>query len=51
MAGEVPIRANGRTYLVNRATFLDMPFGIVYLYENDRLRPVAAMGLACTSIR
>ena len=45
-AGEVPFRAGGRTYLVNRANFLDMHCGVVYLYEKDHLRPVAAMGLA-----
>jgi hypothetical protein len=45
-AGEVPIRANGRTYLVTRPSFVDQQVGIVYLYEKDHIKPVAAMGLA-----
>jgi hypothetical protein len=46
LAGEVPLRAGGRTYLVNRTNVLDMHCGVVYLYEKDHLKPVAAMGLA-----
>ena len=45
MAGKVPIRTNGRTYMINRATFMDMPFGIVYLCENGRLRARGRDGL------
>lgn len=45
-AGEVPIRVNGRTYFVTRTEFGRQAAGVVYLYENDRLRRVAALGLA-----
>lgn len=45
-AGEIPIRVNGRTYLVTRCEFDHQPVGIVYLYETDHLKMVAAMGLA-----
>jgi hypothetical protein len=44
--GEVPIRVNNRTYLVNRSTVVPMTCARIYLYENDRLRLVAALGLA-----
>jgi hypothetical protein len=44
--GEVPIRVQGRTYLVTRPQFIDHSYGVVYLYEKDHLRPVAAMGNA-----
>jgi hypothetical protein len=43
-AGEVPIRIDGRTYLVTRPTFTGQPCAVVHLYDNDRLRPVAAIG-------
>ena len=45
-AGEVPIRIKDRTYLVTRPQFASMQCGIVYLYEKDRARKVAAVGLA-----
>jgi hypothetical protein len=45
-AGEVPIRLESRTYLVTRPQFSEMQCGVVYLHEDDQLRPVAAMGLA-----
>lgn len=46
--GEIPIRIDGRTYLVTKIeTTGDRPqCGVVYLYEKDHLRRVAAMGLA-----
>lgn len=43
-AGEVPIRIDGRTYLVTRPTFTGQSCAVVHLYEKDRLRPVAAIG-------
>jgi len=43
---EVPVRIDGRTYFVTRPLFGRQQCGIVYLYENDRLRRVAAAGLA-----
>ncbi len=45
-AGEVPIRLNGRTYLVTRGEFARQACGIVYLHEGDRLKLAAAMGAA-----
>jgi hypothetical protein len=45
-AGEQPIRIKNRQYLVTRSHFSTQPVGIVYLYEKDRLRCVAAMGEA-----
>ncbi|MFW5857816.1 MAG: hypothetical protein ACOCX4_08060, partial [Planctomycetota bacterium] len=42
--GEVPIRIEDRTYLVTRPMFGTHAAGIVYLYEGDRLRRVAAVG-------
>ena len=44
-AGEVPIRIDGRTYLVTRpmGTY-QQQCAVVHLYEKDRLRPVAAIG-------
>lgn len=47
-AGEVPIRLNGRTYLVTRGEFARQACGIVYLYETDRLKLVAALGDAAS---
>ncbi|MFM7292526.1 MAG: hypothetical protein ACKO6B_15055 [Planctomycetia bacterium] len=44
-AGEVPIRIDGRTYLVTRPTgTYQQQCAFVHLYEKDRLRPVAAIG-------
>lgn len=47
-AGEVPIRIKDRVYMVNRSgdSNFSMRCGIVYLYEKDHLRRVAAMGHA-----
>jgi len=45
-AGEVPIRVNGRTYLVTRGEFTRQACGIVYLYETDHLKMAAALGAA-----
>lgn len=47
-AGEIPIRVNGRTYMVTRPSnsMNTMACGIVYLYETDHLRAVAALGAA-----
>jgi hypothetical protein len=45
-AGEVPIRANGRTYLVPRPNSIEQPCGIVFLYEKDHIKAVAAVGQA-----
>ncbi|HEY3322827.1 MAG TPA: hypothetical protein VGP72_20400 [Planctomycetota bacterium] len=47
-AGEVPIHIGGRTYLVTRPNDSNnsMACGIVYLYEKDHLKRVAAMGHA-----
>jgi hypothetical protein len=45
-AGEVPIKVDGRLYLVTRPIFLGQSVGIVYLHEKDRLRRVAAVGSA-----
>jgi hypothetical protein len=44
-AGEVPIRIDGRTYLVTRpmGTY-QQQCAVVHVYEKDRLRPVAAIG-------
>jgi len=47
-AGELPVIIDGRRYMVTR---VDLPgnyqaCGVVYLYEKDHLRRVAAMGLA-----
>lgn len=43
--GEVPIRIDGRTYLVTRPTgTYQQQCAVVHLYEKDRLRPVAAIG-------
>lgn len=43
---EVPIRIDGRLYLVTRPQFMEMQAAIVYLYEKDHLKPVAAVGPA-----
>jgi len=45
-AGEVPIRVDGRTYLVTRPMFAEQQCGVVHLYEKDRTRMVAAVGRA-----
>ena len=48
-AGDVPTQVNGRTYLTTPKAGGNGPsleVGIVYLLENDRARPVAAMGNA-----
>ncbi|MGD0088650.1 MAG: hypothetical protein ABSE73_01905 [Planctomycetota bacterium] len=47
-AGEVPIRVQGRTYLVSRGGGggTDQSCGVVYLDEKDRVRRVAAVGMA-----
>lgn len=45
-AGEVPIRTNGRMYVVTRPGFSERSVGIVYLYDTDKLKPAAAIGLA-----
>jgi hypothetical protein len=45
-AGEVPIRANGRTYMVTRPITFEKQCAIVYLYEKDHLRMAAAVGSA-----
>ena len=47
-AGDVPIRVNGRTYLVTPkfSTYPYLDCGIVYLYEGDHLKRAAAMGVA-----
>ncbi|WP_020474723.1 hypothetical protein [Zavarzinella formosa] len=45
-AGEVPIPANGRTYLVTRPGLHTMDCGCVFRYENGRAIPVAAVGKA-----
>ncbi len=47
-AGEMPFRVNSRLYLVTRprGSYNTMACGIVYIYEKDRLRRVAALGAA-----
>ena len=48
-AGDMPTRIDGRTYLTTPKASGNGPAmsaGIVYLYEKDHLRPVAAMGNA-----
>lgn len=46
-AGEQPVHVNDRTYLVTRQQgTVAQRCAIVYLYEDGRLRPCAAMGLA-----
>ncbi|MCE9604535.1 MAG: hypothetical protein K8U03_06470 [Planctomycetia bacterium] len=45
-AGEVPIRVGERLYLVTRPIFNSMKCGIVYLYEDGRLKLAAAAGQA-----
>lgn len=42
--GEVPIRANGKLYFVTRPRFADQECGIVYLYEEGKLKLAAAAG-------
>ncbi|HPD14813.1 MAG TPA: hypothetical protein PLE19_07680 [Planctomycetota bacterium] len=47
-AGELPVKIGDRVYMVTRTRepASDIPVGIVYLYERDHLRRVAAVGLA-----
>ena len=47
-AGELPIKIKDRVYMVTRTRepASDIPVGIVYLYEKDHLKRVAAFGLA-----
>src|ERR1019366_518904 len=47
-AGEVPVKIGDRVYLVTRLTEANatQPCGMVYLYEKDHLKLVAAMGSA-----
>ncbi len=47
-AGEMPVYVNSRKYMVNRprGSHNTMNAGIVYIYEKDRLRRVAAVGYA-----
>lgn len=45
-AGEVPIRIADRLYLVTRPLFLSQAVGVVYRYEKDHARRVAAVGRA-----
>ena len=47
-AGELPVKIGDRVYVVTRPNgpAADIPVGIVYLYEKDHLRRVAAVGLA-----
>ena len=47
-AGELPIKIGERTYMVTRPNGPGptIPVGIVYLYDQDRLKRVAAFGLA-----
>lgn len=45
-AGEVPLRVDGRQYLVTRPMFSEKPVGVVYLYDEGRLKRAAAVGLA-----
>ena len=44
--GEVPLAVEGRTYLVTRPQFQSMQLGAVYLYDQDHVRLVAALGRA-----
>ncbi len=44
--GDIPRRVNGRLYLVNTRTQENPQHGLVYLHEGDRVRLVAAVGLA-----
>lgn len=46
LPGEVPVRAGGKLYFVTRPRFADQPCGIVYLYEDGKLKLVAAAGRA-----
>ena len=45
-AGEQPIQFKDRLYLVTRPLFTDQSVGIVYLYEKDHLKCMAAVGQA-----
>lgn len=44
--GQLPIQANGRTYLTNRSDLHGIEVGCVYRYENGKAIPAAAMGKA-----
>lgn len=44
--GELPVQIGDRLYLCTRPRFGIQGCGVVYLYENDRMRPVAALGQA-----
>lgn len=44
--GQVPVYANDRTYLVNRADLHTVECGAVYRYESGRAIPAAAVGKA-----
>jgi len=48
LSGEVHLPVGGRDYFVTRpqGPAFTRPVGVVYLYENDHLRPVAAVGFA-----
>ena len=45
-SGEQPIQVKDKMYLVTRPLFAGQPVGIVYLYEKDHLKCVAAVGQA-----
>jgi hypothetical protein len=45
-AGEMPLRVNGRRYLVTRPMFNRQSVGVVYLEENGGVKRVAAVGRA-----
>ncbi len=45
-AGEQPIRIGDRQYLVTRPMFCRQNIGVVYMYDNGRLKRVAAVGRA-----
>lgn len=45
-AGEVPMRVDGRQYLVTRPGFSERSVGLIYAYKTDHAVPVAAIGLA-----
>ena len=44
--GEVPVRINDKLYFVTRPRFADMPCGIVYVYQDGKLKLAAAAGKA-----
>lgn len=45
-AGDMPIYANNRLYMVTQDNFTNQNCAMVYLYETDHLKPAAAVGLA-----